>query len=63
MAMLNPALKLTCDDLELLPDDGKRHEIIDGDHYVTLSPVLRHQDVAGRLYSKILIFLGDHPSL
>ena len=61
MATLNPALKLTYDDLELLPDDGKRHEIIDGDHYVTPSPMLRHQDVAGRLYSKILTFLNDHP--
>src|SRR5258708_6974487 len=61
MATRDPALKLTYEDLELWPDDGKRHEIIDGDHYVTPSPMLRHQDVAGRLYSKILNFLDDHP--
>lgn len=61
MATRDPALELTYDDLALWPDDGKRHEIIDGDHYVTPSPMLRHQDVAGRLYSKILTFLHDHP--
>jgi len=27
--------KLTYDDLLRLPDDGLRHEIIDGEHYVT----------------------------
>ena len=28
-------LKLTYDDFVLFPDDGKRHESIDGEHYVT----------------------------
>ena len=32
------------------PDDGKRHELIDGEHYVTPSPNIRHQDISGRLY-------------
>jgi Uma2 family endonuclease len=27
----------------LFPDDGMRHEIIDGEHYVTPSPNPRHQ--------------------
>ncbi len=31
MATIDARLKLTYEDLELLPDDGKRHEIIDGD--------------------------------
>jgi len=35
--------RLTYDDLLHFPDDGKRHEIIDGEHYVTPSPNLRHQ--------------------
>ena len=30
MATQDPALKLTYDDLELWPDDGKRHEILPG---------------------------------
>jgi Uma2 family endonuclease len=37
--------KLTYDDYVLFPDDGKRHELIDGEHYVTPSPNLRHQRV------------------
>ena len=37
----DPALKLTYDDFLLFPDDGKRHELIDGEHYVTPSPNTR----------------------
>ena len=44
-------MRLTYDDFLLLPDDGKRHELIDGVHYVTPSPLLRHQDLVGRLYT------------
>ena len=36
--------KLTYADFLLFPDDGKRHELIDGVHYVTPCPSLRHQD-------------------
>jgi hypothetical protein len=31
----------------LFPDDGKRHELIDGEHYVTPSPNLQHQQISG----------------
>jgi Uma2 family endonuclease len=41
--------RLTYDDYCLLPDDGKRHEIIDGEHFVTLSPETAHQRAVGRL--------------
>jgi Uma2 family endonuclease len=43
-------VKLTYDDLLLLPDDGMRHELIDGEHFVSPSPNLRHQDVLGKLF-------------
>ena len=33
--------RLTHDDFLLFPDDGRRHELIDGVHYVTPSPVPR----------------------
>ena len=33
--------RFTYDDFVLFPDDGKRHEIIDGEHYVTPSPNLQ----------------------
>lgn len=37
------SVKLTYDDFLLFPEDGKRHEVIDGEHYVTPSPNTRHQ--------------------
>jgi Uma2 family endonuclease len=42
---LNPGVKLTYDDFVLFPDDGQRHELIDGEHYVTPSPNTTHQQV------------------
>ena len=30
--------KLTYDDYVLIPDDGLRHEIIDGEHYALTAP-------------------------
>jgi hypothetical protein len=41
------AVKLTYDDFVHFPDDGKRHELIDGEHYVTPSPDIRHQGISG----------------
>src|SRR4051812_11662093 len=43
-------VKLTYDDFVLFPDDGKRHELIDGEHYVTPSPNTGHQRISGRFY-------------
>jgi len=40
----------TYDHYVLIPDDGRRHEIIGGEHHVTASPVLAHQRILGRLY-------------
>lgn len=37
------------EDLARLPDDGKRHELIDGEHFVSPSPTPRHQRVAMNL--------------
>jgi Uma2 family endonuclease len=45
----NPAVKLTYEDYLYLPEDGKRHEIIDGEHYVTPAPSIRHQRLVTRL--------------
>ena len=54
-------MKLTYDDLVLFPDDGKRHELIDGEHYVTPSPNLRHQRISGNLFLTIGVYLKAHP--
>ena len=56
-------MRLTYDDFVLFPDDGKRHEIIDGVQYVTPSPFLRHQVLVGRLHLALGNFLGSRPQL
>ena len=53
--------KLTYEDFLLFPDDGKRHELIDGEHYVTPSPNRDHQRLVGRLYLLIGSWLEEHP--
>jgi Uma2 family endonuclease len=53
--------KLTYDDFLLFPDDGKRHELIDGEHYVTPSPNIRHQEISGSLHLLIGGWLREHP--
>jgi Uma2 family endonuclease len=55
------AVKLTYDDFVHFPDDGKRHELIDGEHYVTPSPNIRHQQVSGNVYLLIANWLEEHP--
>jgi len=41
----------TSRDLEVLPDDGKRYEIIDGELYVSRQLHIYHQVVSGNLYA------------
>ncbi|MBC7965493.1 MAG: Uma2 family endonuclease, partial [Fuerstia sp.] len=38
--------KLTYNEYVLFPDDGNRHEIIDGRHYMNAAPVPRHQAIS-----------------
>jgi len=45
--------KLTYSDYVQFPDDGLRHEIIDGEHYVTAAPFIRHQRLARKLVQKL----------
>jgi Uma2 family endonuclease len=55
-------VKLTWDDYVLFPEDGMRHELIDGEHYVTPAPFLRHQEIVGRLHLAIGMYLMTHPT-
>lgn len=45
--------KLTYEDYAAIPDDGRRHEIIDGEHYVSPSPRASHQRILRRLLRKL----------
>src|SRR4051794_10799725 len=61
---VNPAaagVKLTYDDFLLFPEDGKRHELIEGEHYVTPSPNVRHQTIVAALHLLIATWLESHP--
>ena len=61
MKLATPGVKLTYDDFVRFPDDGKRHELIDGEHYVTPSPNLRHQHLLGNLYFAIRTWSATRP--
>ena len=61
--MSQPRKKLTYADFVLFPDDGKRHELIDGVHYVTPCPNFSHQELLGRLHLAIGNFLVGRRSL
>jgi Uma2 family endonuclease len=56
----NPGVKLTYDDYVQFPDDGKRHELIDGEHVVTPTPNRKHQAVSGNLHGLIWSYLQLH---
>jgi Uma2 family endonuclease len=55
------SVKFTYEDFLNFPADGKRHEIIDGEHYVTPSPNTKHQTVVFNLTTALGIYLRSHP--
>src|SRR3989304_9190713 len=52
--------RLTYEDYLQFPDDGKRHEIIEGDHYVTPVPKTKHQRTSGNLTMALGTFIKKH---
>jgi Uma2 family endonuclease len=60
MALPDLPRKLTYEDYILFPEDGQRHEILDGEHYVTPSPFFQHQFTAGRLHLRLGSFIEEH---
>jgi Uma2 family endonuclease len=49
----------TVDDLQDLPDDGQRYEVIDGELFVTPAPSLIHQRALGVLHRLIADYLDN----
>ena len=61
MNVTEAGVKLTYDDFVRFPEDGKRHELIDGVHYVTPSPNTSHQSIAGNLHWLLRRYLEAQP--
>jgi Uma2 family endonuclease len=60
MALQDLIPKLTYRDYALLPEDGRRHEILDGEHYVTPAPFVPHQDLLLELAIRLGGFVKTH---
>jgi len=50
---MDAALRWTSADLEVMPDNGKRYEIIDGELYVSKSPTFHHQFACGQIFANL----------
>ncbi|MCA9167655.1 MAG: Uma2 family endonuclease [Planctomycetales bacterium] len=46
MFVITPQIKLGYEEYCLIPNDGNRHEVIDGLHYVSPAPTVNHQAVS-----------------
>ncbi len=46
---INSQTKLTYDDYVLFPEDGRRHELVDGEHIVNPAPDTYHQKVSRKI--------------
>src|SRR5688572_18627645 len=57
MALHDRPARLTYDDFLRFPEDGLRHEILDGEHYVSASPYVRHQVVSMQLAAILAPFV------
>lgn len=51
--------QITWQDVQQLPEDGRRYEAIDGDLYVTPAPTVRHQRISMRLEWALKTLLQD----
>ena len=57
--VVNRQTKLTYEDYVQFPDDGRTHELIDGDHYVSPAPGTRHQRISRRIQYQLYQQLED----
>jgi Uma2 family endonuclease len=52
---------LTIDDVDAMPEDGNRYEVIEGELFVSRAPGLTHQDVSLNLAVYIRSYLSQNP--
>jgi Uma2 family endonuclease len=58
-AKLEPILTIA--DLEAMPEDGNRYEVIEGELFVSRAPSLTHQDVVANLLFWFKQYLRENP--
>jgi Uma2 family endonuclease len=58
--MTQQARRLTYEDFVHFPDDGQRHELIDGEHVMSPAPNVRHQTVLVNLTALLLPFVREN---
>jgi len=60
MTVVKPMGAATIEDLMKMPDDGQKHELVDGE--ILVSPTgVRHSEVAGKILHVIATFLEKSP--
>ncbi len=52
---------LTVADLEVLPDDGNRYELFEGELFVSRAPSLSHQRILGNIHALLRIYVAQNP--
>src|SRR5215471_18855116 len=52
---------VTVDDLQAMPDDGNRYEVIGGEIFMSRASGLTHQRVSGNLFSLFRNYLDSNP--
>jgi Uma2 family endonuclease len=50
----------TAEMVRMLPDDGKRYEVIDGELFVTPAPSWRHQDAVLQMATRLAPYVSTH---
>jgi len=60
MGMPQTAEIWTAERIRALPDDGLRHEVVDGEHFVTPAPRAPHQDAAFVLATLLYLYAKEH---
>jgi Uma2 family endonuclease len=56
---MSTALRWTSADLAVLPDDGKRYEIIDGELHMSRQPHWHHQLACGKIFAALYLWSGQ----
>ena len=52
---------MTVEDLDAMPEDGNRYEVIEGELFVSRAPGLQHQILSGNIFANLWNYLEKNP--